>query len=86
MTNTEDRRTPREVVIDRVEGRILIDGEPLPWLVTEDGPLVHRLGGSDWGPEAVVEIPILVFASDLRIIGRDSSKYAIRKEDDEASK
>lgn len=75
---TEDpKQMPRDVVIDRQAGEILIDGVPLPYLIAEEGPAITRLGAGDG--ETLVVIPIMVLASDLKIIAREGSQCIVRE-------
>lgn len=75
---TEDpKQMPRDVVIDRQAGEILIDGEPLPYLIAEEGPAITHLGAGDG--ETLVVVPIMVFASDLKIIAREGSQCIVRE-------
>lgn len=78
---TEDpKQMPRDVVIDRQAGEILIDGEPLPYLIAEEGPSITRMGDDVIsGVDAVVVVPIMVLASDLQIIAREGSQCIVRE-------
>ncbi|TWS27267.1 hypothetical protein FK530_19155 [Tsukamurella conjunctivitidis] len=77
---TEDpKQMPRDVVIDRQAGEILIDGEPLPYLIAEEGPAITRLGGAVPAGQTLVVIPIMVLASDLQIIAREGSQCIVRE-------
>ncbi|MGC5027066.1 hypothetical protein ACLQ3K_20145 [Tsukamurella sp. DT100] len=83
---TEDpKQMPRDVVIDRQAGEILIDGEPLPYLIAEEGPSITRMGDDVIsGVDALVVVPIMVLASDLQIIAREGSQCIVREVDAES--